>query len=237
MAKEKQSLSGKIGPVVVYQLNGKNVVRSKPRRYKQTTGTKARSKNFGKASTLGAQLRSGLERVIPFPKDISMQTRLTGAISKWLGTTALKDVQPQKHIPWLSDFEFNEKAKLNSRWKELLKVGEPTTDGILLNIPAFIPVDVINGPAKTTSIECRIGAVSCNLLTQSGTKGFYTSFSFPNTDQKVATQEILMKVNTKPGNVVLVVSSLVYFGNKGGEKVEREEVRWRPVSIIIAFHC
>ena len=64
MAKEDESLRWKIGPVVVYRLNGQNVVRNLPRFYKQMPATKAGDLNFGKAARVGA---SGLKKCFPFP--------------------------------------------------------------------------------------------------------------------------------------------------------------------------
>ena len=103
MAKEDQSLRGKIGPLVVYRLNGQDVVCSLPLFYKQMPATKARSLNFGKAARAAAMFRSGLKNVLPFPKDYGIQGRLAGAISKWLRTTPIAELPPKKYlISWIS---------------------------------------------------------------------------------------------------------------------------------------
>ena len=236
MAKQDQSLRGKIGPVVVYRLNGQDVVRSLPGPYEQTPATKARGLNFGKATRIGAGLRSGLKNVLPFPKDSKMQGRLAGVISKWLATTPVTEVQPEKKIPYLIDFHFNSKAELNSLWKGLLQVDLSEQGQLSLNIPAFIPAGVIYSPARAQTIECRIGAVSCNLADESSKGQFYKSIHFPRDRQEVAAQQIPLSVPVETGNIVLVVVSMIYKNNKNGMELENIKPEFRPADVIAAMY-
>ena len=56
-------LSGKISNLVYYQLNGKQVVRSRVYDIKQTAATRASSKNFGNIKRISAGFRRGLSLV------------------------------------------------------------------------------------------------------------------------------------------------------------------------------
>src|SRR5258706_2986304 len=236
MAKEDQSLKGKIGPVVVYRLNGQTVVRSRPRFYEQTPATKARGLNFGMAARIGAQLRSGLKNVLPFPRDNEMQGRLAGAISKWLATTPLTELPPEKKIPYLIDFHFNSKSELNSLWKGLLQVGSAGQGELSLNIPAFIPANIIYAPAWTETIECRIGAVSCSLVNALLRGEFQPRIHFPRHKNEVAAQQIPLPVPIETGTIVLVVLSMIYTIKKNGESLEKKEPAFRPADVIGAIY-
>jgi hypothetical protein len=236
MAKEDQSLRGKIGPVVVYRLNGQNVVRSLPRRYKQTPATKARSLNFGKAARASSMLRSGLKNVLPFPKEYQVQGKLAGVISKWLGTTPIAELRPEKKIPHLIDFRFNGKSELNSQWKGLLQVELSEQGKLLLNIPAFIPADIIYSPSWAHTIECRIGAVSYNLAAGSFRGQFFKSIHFPRDRQEVAAQQIPLSVPVETGNIVLVVVSMIYTITKNGMELENTKPAFRPADVIAAMY-
>ena len=221
---------------MVYRLNGQNVVRSLPSRYKQTPATKAGSLNFGKASRAASMLRSGLKNVLPFPKDYQVQGRLAGVISKWLRTTPIAELPPEKKIPYLIDFHFNSKAELNSLWKGLLQVDLSEQGQLSLNIPAFIPAGVIYSPARAQTIECRIGAVSCNLADESLSGQFFTSIHFPRDRQEVAAQQIPLSVPVETGNIVLVVVSMIYKNNKNGIELENTKAEFRPADVIAAMY-
>ena len=236
MAKEDQSLRGKIGPVVVYRLNGQDVVRSLPRSYEQTPATKARSLNFGKATRAAALLRSGLKNVLPFPKDSQIQGRLSGTISKWLGTTPIADLSPEKKIPYLIDFHFNGKSELNSLWKGLLQVDLSEQGELMLNIPPFIPSNIIYAPSWAQTIECRIGAVSCNLADGSFGGEYFTSIHFPTKKQEVEAQQIPLSVPVESGNIVLVVVSMIYTITKNGIELENTKPEFRPGDVIAAMY-
>jgi hypothetical protein len=236
MAKEDQSLKGKIGPVVVYRLNGDTIVRSLPGFYKRTPAMKARALNFGIAARVGAKLRSGLKNVLPFPRDSDMRSRLTGAISKWMGKTPVTELSPVKNIPYLADFHFNSKAELNSRWKGLLKADVLEQGELVLSIPAFIPVDTIYAPAGTETIECRIGAASCSLADSSLEEVFYTSILFSMDKHEVAAQQIPLPVPVEAGHIVLVVLSMIYNINKNGKLMEKMEPAFRPADVISAMY-
>jgi hypothetical protein len=236
MAKQDQSLRGKIGPVVTYRLNGQDVVRSLPGPYEQTPATKARGLNFGRATRVGAGLRSGLKNVIPFPKDSQMQGRLAGVISKWLGTTPITDVPPEKKIPYLIDFHFNSKSELNSLWKGLLQVDLSEQGQLLLNIPVFIPAGIIYAPARAQTIECRIGAVSCNLADESFRGEFFKSIHFPRDRQEVEAQQIPLPVPVETGNIVLVVVSMIYTITKNGIELANTKPAFLPADVIAAMY-
>src|SRR5258708_30609584 len=75
---------GRIGNVIHYKMDGKLYTRAAPRKYKQTKATKAKSREFGMASTIGKVIRENLQSVIFGTDDRKMQTRLVGEIYKWL---------------------------------------------------------------------------------------------------------------------------------------------------------
>ncbi len=79
-------VSGSLGNIIFYRRMGTQCARSRALHVKQSAATKTRSANFGIAARAGKTLRSGLMSSIPNVTDRSMQSRFSGAISKWLGT-------------------------------------------------------------------------------------------------------------------------------------------------------
>ena len=107
---------------------------------------------------------------------------------------------------------------------------------LLLNIPAFIPANIIYAPSSAQTIECRIGAVSCNLADGSFRGEFFTSIHFPSGKQEVAAQQIPLPVPVETGNIAMVVVSMIYTIKKNGIELENMEPAVRPGDVIAAMY-
>lgn len=76
-------LSGMIGPVVLYYRNGKEIIKSKGRKVKQTDPTKASAKSFGKIKGISSWLRAGLSRVLPSYLSMPVMYAMDRAVGNW----------------------------------------------------------------------------------------------------------------------------------------------------------
>src|SRR5665213_1126976 len=99
-------LNGSMGNVVFYRRMGTNCARSRALHVNQSEATKIRSANFGIAAQAGKGLRGGLTACMPLATDRSMQSRLSGAIAKWLGLSAIDELPPTDAVPFVSSLEF-----------------------------------------------------------------------------------------------------------------------------------
>jgi hypothetical protein len=237
MAKQRSLISGKVGPVVTYELYGKTICRSRPSPYKQTRATKARSSNFGIASRAGKILRNLIDPVLPFPKDRQMQGRFSGALSKWMAITPLTKLLPESAIPHVKDFQFSERSELGSRWKVSLLVTKLAANKLKLSIPAFVPVKVIAAPAHTVSVECNIAAAACRLADGKPGGSFSTRFIIPYNEIEIPVQDIFMSVPAKPGHIVITAISLVYTINKKGDEGRNTNPAFMPAAVVSAMYC
>lgn len=76
-------LSGLIGPAVAYGRNGKQVVKSRGKRVKQTKATKTSAKSFGKIKAISAELRHGLHVILPNFLSMPVMYAMDRAVSGW----------------------------------------------------------------------------------------------------------------------------------------------------------
>jgi len=81
---KKNFISGMIGNLVFRNLNGKQIVQSHPRKFKQTKATKASGSEFRQCSSWARQLREGLFPFLIDQTDSYMYRRLTGQLYKAL---------------------------------------------------------------------------------------------------------------------------------------------------------
>jgi hypothetical protein len=100
-------LKGSVGNVVFYRRMGTQCARSRALHVKQSAATKIRSANFGIAARAGKTLRSGLTPSMPNATDRSMQSRFSGAIAKWLGTSGIDELPATDAVPYISVLVIN----------------------------------------------------------------------------------------------------------------------------------
>ena len=154
----QMGMTGRIGNVVHYKMGDKFYTRSLPRKYKQTKRTKAKSSEFGMASTIAMLIRQNLEDVIFDPTDRKMQIRLVGEIYTWL-QDARHESASDENQPKLNHFFFSDSPGISSRWRVDYQVSKPASGQIQIAIPSFIPKAAFKSPAGTSAIICKIASV------------------------------------------------------------------------------
>ena len=239
MARGYPVISGKIGPVVVCHIKATNsiIYRSRPRRYKQTAGTKAAQNSFGIASRAGKVLRRNLVTIMPFPKDKKLQSKFSGEITKWLKTTSIQNLNPINSIPFLKSFAFNEECPVDRRLNVDLLLIKEDNGTLLLKIPAIRPLINISTPAGTVVIECKIAAAGCLLKTGKEAGHFEKVLKFPYNDQQIPPQDISLGIDTLPGTLVVCGIYLVYYIKKSGMNIQTNNINFMPAGLVGAIYC
>ena len=225
-------ISGKMANVIFYQQYGKWIARSAPGPIKQSSNTKKRNQNFGVAATAGRLLREQLGNGIPFPKDKLMQSRLSGAIIKWLGKEPVANLAPQQNLPYISGFSFNTATDFNSRVRIKPAVSRPNNDELQLQLTAFTPAKAFTAPAGTAIVEYCITAVACHLLqaNQAAIKA-EKLLSFAYNDVAVPAQQYTLTMPATEGSLLLTVAS-VRFLKADGQLIDK--VNYLPAEVVDA---
>jgi hypothetical protein len=232
MAKQsKIFIKGSIGNVVFYELGGQHIARSKPARVKRTVNMKQRNINFGIASRLGKTLRAALTPLLFYPKADKSPGRFSGAISKWLGTQPINELASNPSIAALQNFSFNPATGFTDRFKARLDIQFQPPGEVLINIPAFIPTNVLAAPVNTIFADLRLILTTGNVSDVSA--GFSETFELRidyNSIQQPA-QQLQYSITAPPGTLVIVAASLA-FSLKNGKKEMRE--KFMPASVLLA---
>ena len=235
MARQKSTfISGKMGNIIFYKRNGNYFARMAPDKVKQTAPTKKRSSNFGIASSAGKTLRKLLLPSLPFPKDKKMQNDFMGAIAKWLRLNNMKDLKAATRLPFLTNFNFNEKTGIGERWKVSINVTQPAANRIEIDIPAYAPAKKIIAPAHTTGIICSLTAASCRLKDGFALGSFTKTINIPYNNDLVSASKLSMPVPTTKGALIIVAASFTYI--LSGRKMNNK-IAFMPSSVIDARYC
>jgi hypothetical protein len=228
--------TGRIGNVIHYKMGGKYYSRVRPRKYKQTKGTKAKSAEFGMASTIGRFIRENLGSVIFVTDDRKMQTRLVGEIYTWL-QYARHQPSSIETQPQFGFFRFStDSPGLSARWRLDLEVSRPATGQIQIAIPSFIPKSAFKAPAIATGVVCRIASVVINVENKKEIGSAQNEISYTLDKNKVAAQNIIQELAMPAGSLLVTGMCLEYFVVRQQRTVKTKDKLFQPSQIIYAFY-
>jgi hypothetical protein len=229
-------ITGRIGNVIHYQMNGKYYMRSAPRKFKQTKATKKRATEFGKASSIGAAIREQLRSVISNPTDNKMQTRLVSLIFEWLQSGVINGAELSYKMALINEFEFIEKGGgIRQRLMLPLQVSNPSPGLVQIEIPAFVPKKSIKAPAQTVSVICNIATGVCDVATGRAKGGSSAQLIFTYDSTPVAAQTISMKLPTPKRSLIVTGVSLEYKILKYGKSRDNENKAFMPAGFVHAM--
>jgi hypothetical protein len=203
-------LNGTIGNVVFYRRMGTNCARSRALHVKQSAATKIRSANFGIAARAGKTLRSGLTPSMPNATDRSMQSRFSGAIAKWLGTSGIDELPSTDAVPHISVLEFTKEQPVRQRFKVPLTISMPQANMVTVSIDPFIPSKQIAAPAGTGLVTLVISVSGCLLKTGEPTGSETHAIEIPYNDSTVASQVLEFHLNMPTQSLVVTAARIIY---------------------------
>ncbi|HEY1870263.1 MAG TPA: hypothetical protein VGG71_04350 [Chitinophagaceae bacterium] len=233
MARRIEKTSGKVGPVVFFNLGDKNHTRSTPKKFKQTKPTKKAALVFGNASTIGAALRPALLEGLSLAPSNDIQTRFVSAIAEWLRAKQIGQHNNKEIVLALSDFQFNKLGgEFSKRWQLPWNIQTPDEDSLQVDIPAFIPVQSIAAPAGTVSIDCMIAAAACEVGSKTFCGNAKFSFRFEHDQKEIPAKSILLEIPTPKDSLLIVAASLKYLVQINGKIKQTINKKFMPSGVV-----
>jgi len=233
----QMGFSGRIGNVIHYKMGDKYYSRSAPRKYTQTKASKARAEIFGRASSIGAQIRGGLSSVIPNPSDRKMHGRLVADLFAWL--QILSDNPTVKNNQPIFDpiNSLNSEAvSLGSRWRVEARVINPSPGLLEIKIPALDPKKAFIAPNGAVEVICKIATTVTDIVKLTSIGRYSTEVIYPLDDQEVAEQNISIELPMPEGSLVVTGLALVYAEDKYYRKKFITNNSFLPSKIIHSIY-
>lgn len=227
---------GRIGNIIHYKMNGKLYTRAAPRKYKQTKATKAKSSEFGMASTIGMIIRQNLESVIFDLNDRKMQTRLVGEIFTWLQNARHEPASVETQ-PDFNQFRFSTGSPiLANRWNVKFKVSSPASGQIQIAIPSFIPKTSFKTPAGAGAVVCRIASVVIDVENKKELRSAQSEIVYQLDRNKVETRNIIHELPMPKGSLLVTGMCLEYLVERSKRSVPTNDKLFKPSQIIYAVY-
>lgn len=227
-------VKGRINNLVFFERAGTFMARSLPDKVRMSAASKQCSGNFGKASACGKMLRTLLAPVLPFAKDRRMQVRFSGAIARWLGAGNVQAFAPTNHISCINGFDFNDATSITSRWKSAITVSPAANGLVQVQVPAFVPAQVMSAPAYCVAIEAAFTIAGCLLANAAATGSHTVKLTIPYNDVLLPAQVINLPVGTPAGSLVVTALALRYRLANG---TYSDNPSFLPASVMGACYC
>ncbi len=232
----QMGMTGRIGNVIHYKMGDKYYTRSAPRKYKQTKATKARSSEFGMASTIGRIIRENLESVIFDTNDRKMQTSLVGEIFTWL-QNARHEPASAATPPTFDQFKFSTGSPiLANRWNAKFKVSSPASGQIQIAIPSFIPKTSFRVPAGAGAVACRIASVVIDVEDKKEIGDAQNEIIYKLDSNKTEAQNIIQNLPMPKGSLLVTGMCLEYFADRYKRTVPVKDKLFKPSQIVYAVY-
>lgn len=232
----QRGYTGRIGNVIHYKMGDKYYTRSAPRKYKQTKATRAKSSEFGMASTIGRVIRENMETVIFNKSDRKMQTRLVGQIYTWL-QVARNEPASSVTKPNLDRFIFStDSPVLSARWNAKFEVNSPASGQIQISISSFVPKTSFKAPPRTTTVICRIASVVIDVESKKEIGSAQNEISYTMDNNRVDAQNIMQDLPMPVGSLLVTGMCLEFSISRRLVKVPTKDKLYQPSQIIYAVY-
>ena len=229
--------SGLVGTVVLYEVNGRQLMRAKPKKRKKLDkGTKARNKIFGEVSRWGTRMINDLKQQLLFPFTLGTYNRLRG----WMRNeyVAYKDASAWELVAKNNQMtQLNTGTDLRDFLEASFSVKDEGNGIITIGIPSINPARNIKAPLRTTKINMKMLVVGSS-FDYEGTKQrlMMAEYAFNYADNIQPAKTFTIDTNSgsesTTGNIVLVAIALEFETTDTGVGIYNKDERWLPAAVI-----
>lgn len=227
-----------VGNVVFKNLNGKQIVVSRPTKVKQTSATQKSASEFGSCSRWAKQLRMGLTPFLVGLTDNTMHSRFTAAVYNALKQqTAIPQGQRSPlnvAMHALQRFEFNTHSPFINCFKKTILAELTSNKEVVVTLPAFNPQRDVVFPNGCTSAKLVVYTYATNLKDPENVLVFHNLLPISKTAE-IPAQNLLTTAPIPTGYFVLVSAKLLYYNaNVLTESNYLNTKEFSPAMVVLA---
>lgn len=218
---------GKEGNILYYSWKGIQCERTIPKIVYQSPVVVAHKTANALATILGGALRKLLTNVIPYPKNMQMQTAVRVALLRWIKQGPVSS-DPPHHIPFITGLSFNDRALLKDCLSVIPLLTATAPGELTVWLPEIVPSAAFSAPPGTTHIQLKITAACCNFQTGDAIKSNDQQVLIPFNDESMPDQTFTFTPQMPVSSFTIVVVALDYFS---GDHLIADE-RFLPCQVI-----
>jgi len=233
-------LSGVIGNLVFRNLDGKQIVQSKPDKIKQSTMTKLSGSEFRSCSQWAKMIRQHLYNFLINQTDSYMYRRFTGSLYSAIqsNTTIFKGERTPLNcnLDELVGFDFNSNSAFKDYFLPTVLVELTNQRQVQVTVPEFEPRSEVVFPERTGHAELLVYVMATSLKYNTAVVDDY--FLVPLTNKTTLIPATVWASLILPENhFVLVTAKMMYYNNdKFTVKNYINSKAMNPSTILLATH-
>ncbi|MES2005899.1 MAG: hypothetical protein V4450_15380 [Bacteroidota bacterium] len=230
-----EGMGGLIGQLVMYNLNGKQIARTRPGLSQSRRKQLAKSSQaivFGRVSRYGTALMQVLKDHLLF----SFTHASYNAVRGWLRNQYAPNLTEPE---WPVCSRFNTTCQLNplADLRHFLKAGIEISDAgngqIRITMEAFNPVQQILPPAGTGAVKLKWIVLSSSF--GEGANEIHSAmqeYSFPYTNAVLPEKQTQLRIGGSVGDIVLVVMAMEFEMKQAGVGAYAKDIACMPAAIM-----
>lgn len=230
--------SGLVGTVVLYEMNGKQYMRARPRGSKKKRNKKVieMTNIFGTVSRYGSAIVGAMKDELLFPFNNTTYNTQRG----WMRNqyAAHKD-----DAVWEIKAKHNMMSQLNpgSDLRDFMEAGITVTDEgggmVSMEFPSLNPVQDMKAPLRTRKVNVKMMLISSSFETAPIPLQLQMeTYLFDYTDSIVPSKKISFNTKTAgrsaTGNIAVAVVALEFETTESGKGRYDNDIKWLPAAII-----
>ncbi|MES2004485.1 MAG: hypothetical protein V4450_08180 [Bacteroidota bacterium] len=231
----EEGMSGAIGNLVFYTMNGKKYARSKPNFSKRSR--KAMSEGplatvFGIVSTFGTAILRGLQPSLLFPFSLATYNQARGWMRKQYAPNHGEEL-------WELSARHNDMCQVNTaaNLQTALQSGIAVSDAgkgkIKVGIDEISPLKHIKAPAGTRGVNIKLVALSRSPDDRKAmVESCMEQYTILYSDVHLPAKETVLSIKGKPGDIVVVVVALEFEMERGAFDGYSREAKYLPAAIV-----
>ncbi|HSZ31821.1 MAG TPA: hypothetical protein VK772_00845 [Puia sp.] len=190
--------------VVLYQLKGKDYVRSAPKLFKTLNIENAKGYQLTLAYLISKTIRQHLHSIIPHPSDVEMQNLLRTEVLEYVSCGCKDSDAWITHASLIDDFRFSNRGLTeNNKWVSKIRIRRKSSRRLEIKIPSFVPAKSIQAPWHTYKVLCKIAISVCYRKTGASVDNIVTEFGFPFDNVKIPALTIPLELKTPKMSIVI----------------------------------
>ncbi len=200
--------------------------------------TRENGAEFGRAGAGGKLLRTALRGIMPDKTDTRMVSRLTREMMKVLQADSTNDRGLRNisdgDLLILSGFEFNLGGKLTTTmYAPFTPTIDKATGNCKIDIPAFIPANMISAPKGATHFELLGGGLSIDFTLQQYQVSTDTTNVLPLDNNATAAISLSVPVTAGTTGPVLLCFGVAFYQEVNGKQYPLNNGAFNSLAIVL----
>lgn len=221
-------------PLILVHRYGKQYLRGRPAKVRQTAASRKTAAAFGTASSLASQLVHSFAPLIGTSKDQDIYRRFFAALSNWMRTysTNPAEISARRHF---EGFRFVKSAGLENRFRVRYSAEFDEEGRLVVRFDPFVATEKIIAPPGCGSVTLKLLLAGCRPDTGELLPISKQEISWKYDNKQLPETEVILAGNNAAGVLNLLAMSLSYDCITERPVARYSDRAWMPGGVVASW--